>query len=61
MEREGVERRRAGTGGEKRGVTKKGQKAKIYWEKDKRTHQIVKNAKIGEQEQEEREEGEGSH
>jgi len=36
VEREGVERRRAGTGGEKSGVTKKGHKAKIYGKRKKK-------------------------
>jgi len=40
---------------------KRVKKRKYIRKKDKRTHQIVKNAKIGEQEQEEREGGEGSH
>ena len=43
-------RRRAGTGGEKRGVTKKGQKAKIYGKRKEKTHQIAKNVKIRKEE-----------
>jgi hypothetical protein len=36
---------------EERGVTKKGQKAKICGEKERSTHQIAKNAKIGEEQE----------
>jgi len=31
---------------EKRRLTKKGQKAKIYWEKEEKIHQAAKNVKI---------------
>jgi len=35
---------------EERGVTKMGQNAKIFREKDRNTHQIAKNVKTGEEE-----------
>jgi len=43
-----LERRSRRREEEKRRVTKKCQKAKIYEERDKKTHQIGKNAKTGE-------------
>jgi hypothetical protein len=62
----GEEGREAGE--ERRGEERRGEeslkrvkKRKYIGKKDKRTHQIGKNAKIEEEEQEERRGGEGSH
>ena len=43
---------------EERGITKKGQNAKIYREKERNTHHIAKNAKTGRGEEERRRGGE---
>jgi len=46
---------------ERRESLKRVKKRKYIGKKDKRTHQIGKNVKIEEEEQEERRGGEGSH